>query len=54
MKTTKLKSSTVGTDAFKKVYSKPIVKVKSSVLRKYKKFINKKGLTKKATIKKLK
>ncbi len=52
IKTTKLKSSTVGKKAFSGVHQKAKVKVPKKKLKAYKKFLKKKGLPKKATIKK--
>lgn len=52
IKTTKLKDSTVGKDAFKKTYSKMKVKVPKSKYKEYKKMLKKKGLSSKASVKK--
>lgn len=52
IKTTKLKSSTVGNKAFSGVHQKAKVKVPKKKFKAYKKFLKKKGLPKKATIKK--
>lgn len=52
IKTSKLKSSTVGKKAFSGVHKKVKVKVPKKKLNAYKKFLKKKGLPKKATIKK--
>lgn len=51
-KTTKLKSSTVGKQAFKGTPKNAVVKVPKKSLKTYKKFLYKKGLNKKAKIKK--
>ncbi len=51
IKTTKLKSKTVGKKAFGKIYKKPVVKMPKSKKKAYKKWIYKKGLTKKAKVK---
>lgn len=52
IKTTKLKDSTVGADAFKNTYSTMQVKVPKSKYKAYKKMLKKKGLSSKAIIKK--
>lgn len=52
IKTSKLKSSTVGKKAFSGIHKKAKVKVPKKKLKAYKKFLKKKGLPKKATIKK--
>lgn len=53
IKTTKLKNSTVGKQAFKKTYAKMKIKAPKSKCKSYKTILRKKGLSKKATIKKL-
>ena len=53
IKTTKLKDSTVGKDAFKKTGSKIKVKVPKSKYKTYKKMLKKRGLSKKAYVGKL-
>jgi len=50
IKTTKLKDSTVGKDAFKNTYSEMKVKVPKSKYKKYKKMLKKKGLSSKALV----
>ena len=52
IKTTKLKSKTVGSKAFKGTPKNAKVKVPKKSLKAYKKFLYKKGIHKKATIKK--
>ncbi len=52
IKTKKLTKKTVGSEAFKGVYSKVSVKVPSSKLKSYKALLKSKGLSKKAKIKK--
>lgn len=52
IKTTKLKSSNVGSSAFKGTASKAVVKVPKSKLSAYKKLLKSKGMSKKATYKK--
>ena len=51
IKTTKLKAKTVGVKAFGNIYKKPTVKIQKKSNKAYKKWIYKKGLTKKAKIK---
>ncbi len=51
IKTTKLKAKTVGAKAFGNIYKKPTVKLQKKSKKAYKKWIFKKGLTKKAKIK---
>ena len=50
IKTTKLKAKTVGAKAFGNIYKKPKVKVPKNSKKAYKKWLKKKGLTKKAKI----
>ena len=52
IKTSKLSNSKVGRNAFKGIYSKAKVKVPKSKLKSYKTMLRKKGVGKKAVIKK--
>ena len=53
IKTTKLTNSSVGKQAFKKTYAKMKIKAPKSKCKSYKTILRKKGISKKATIKKL-